>query len=144
MDDTIATAWADMVTKLPVDEADLRKVVHQVADELIWAGAPEGTDPAGDYSRPIALDRGFSLHVGGETFQIQGSPVFRITLHIDHSHGGNRRALIAAECRPGGGHLGIFPPEVGHEAVRWTKEDGDQRVWLLQNLRQQVADFIRG
>ena len=144
MDDTIAVAWADMVAKLPVDEADLRKIVHQVADEIILAGSPEGTESAGDYSQPIALDRGYSLRVGEETLQIQGSHVFRITLRIDRFHGDNCTALFAAECGPRGGNLGIFPPELGREAVRWANEDGDQRVWLLQNLRQQVVDFIRG
>lgn len=144
MDDTIAKAWADMVTKLPVDEDDLRRIAHQVADELIRAGAPEGTDIAGvDKSQSITLGRGFSLEISERTLP---SPnwMLRITLTVSRSHGSNRLTYIAAQCSPRGGNLGVFPPD-GHSAVMpWTEEDGDQRPWLLQNLRQQVADFIGG
>ena len=144
MDDTITKAWDDMVAKLPVDEADLRRIANQVADELIRVGAPEGTEIASvDKSQPIPLGRGFSLRISEETLPPSYGK-FRITLAISRSHGGNPLAYVAAECSPRGGNLGVFPQGDGFEVVLWTKNDGDQRQWLLQNLRQQVADYIRG
>ena len=143
MNDTIAEAWAGMVAKRPVGEDDLRRIAHQVADELIQAAAPERADTASvGTSQPITLGEGFSLHVSEVTFQSPRGNVFRVSLDISCSRGSNRATYIAAQCSPGGGNLGISSPDGRPEVVLWTEEDGDQRPWLFQKLRQQVADYI--
>ena len=140
MADTIGNAWAEMVTNQDVTTEDIRKLVNQVADELIEASIPKGTKLEDiDRSNPIQLDGGVRIiKIVNEEIR---ETIFRTTASIQRD--GKRLIEISAQLNTWDRSLGISTPRDPSGFDNWSEENGPQKAWVLENLRQQVIEYLR-
>ena len=143
MTDTIPQAWGKMVANIPVAPGDIGPLVNQVLDELSEVASPAGgTLSQSDYVKPYKLEHGFTIFYVQEA-QIPGG-FTRAWANIQGP--GRPPLMIGVQVRPLDNQLGVTAhgdaPEKGSDFTYWQPENGPQKQWVLQNLRQRLAEYI--
>ena len=136
MEDSIAQAWNRMVDQQKVRPEEIKGLVDQVLKELQEVARGSGRIEADN--RVTKLPYGIQIFQEPENLHQRGVQRSSFHLWIESKR---RTGIINAEAGPNG-PPSVSDPTDKENQIQWTEQNGPQKEWILQNLREQVITIL--
>ena len=136
----IAQAFDKMVADIPVMPHEIHNLVAKVNNEVVAAAAPHEQTEKDNTTSSIRLFPGITLTKPQRQESQDGTcrSYFEIITNTDQ---GNHITTFSA--RAGLDQVpAISDPQNPGNVVLWKEKNGPQKPWIVESLRQQVADFF--
>ena len=139
-EDSIRDAWEESVDKLPIMPEEIQELVMQVAYELASAASIDGETDFDEENWSVNLPHGLTVSWDENKEMPNGVHKSQFYASITQTEINRIRAFSAQAGLTG-------PPAVSDPTSQsglkfWTEGNGPEKQWILDELRQQVVDFI--